>query len=81
MCFKWIDYRGRDGGTNYILRIKEQETRLNVHEHDNDDDDYGWEFLLMISNHAKKSALWFGTPSLFLNFCLKVAKINFCFWQ
>jgi len=25
--------------TNYILRIKEQETRLNLHEHDDDDDD------------------------------------------
>jgi hypothetical protein len=33
--------RKRDGGTNYILRIKEQETRLNLHEHhDDDDDDY-----------------------------------------
>jgi len=31
------DDRGRDGGTNFILRIKEQETRL--HEHDDDDDD------------------------------------------
>ena len=26
------DDRGRDGGTNFILRIKEQETRLNLHE-------------------------------------------------
>jgi len=25
------------GGTNFILRIKEQETRLNLHEHDDDD--------------------------------------------
>ena len=25
--------------TNYILRIKEQETLLNLLEHDNDDDD------------------------------------------
>ena len=32
------DDRGRDGGTNFILRIKEQETRLNLHEHDDDDD-------------------------------------------
>ena len=33
--------RGRDGGTNFILRIKEQETRLTLHEHDDgDDDDY-----------------------------------------
>ena len=33
------DDRGRDGGTNYILRIKEQETHLNLHEHDDDEDD------------------------------------------
>ena len=33
------DDRGRDGGTNFILRIKEQETRLTVQEHDDDDDD------------------------------------------
>ena len=31
---------GRSGeGTNYILRIKEQETRPNLHEHDDDDDE------------------------------------------
>ena len=34
-----MDDRGRDGGTKFILRIKEQETRLNLHEHDDDDDD------------------------------------------
>jgi len=34
----WDD-RGRDGGTNFILRIKEQETRLTVREHDDDNDD------------------------------------------
>ena len=33
------DDRGRDGGTNFISRIKEQETRLNLQEHDDDDDD------------------------------------------
>ena len=33
------DDRGRDGGTNFILRIREQETRLILHEHDDDDDD------------------------------------------
>ena len=33
------DDRGRDGGTNFILRIKEQETRLALQEHDDDDDD------------------------------------------
>ena len=31
--------RGRDGGTNFILRIKQQETRLTFQEHDDDDDD------------------------------------------
>ena len=33
------DDRGRDGGTNFVLRIKEQETRLTLQEHDDDDDD------------------------------------------
>ena len=33
------DDRGRDEGTNFILRIKEQETRLTLQEHDDDDDD------------------------------------------
>jgi len=32
------DDRGRDGGTNFILRIKEQETHLILHKHDDDDD-------------------------------------------
>ena len=31
------DDRGRDGGTNFILRIKEQETHLTIQEHDNDE--------------------------------------------
>ena len=31
------DDRGRDGGTNFILRIKEQETRLTLQEHDDDE--------------------------------------------
>ena len=35
-----LDDRGRDGGTNFILRIKEQETRLTLQEHDDDDDDH-----------------------------------------
>ena len=30
------DDRGRDGGTNCILRIKEQETCLTLQEHDDD---------------------------------------------
>ena len=33
------DDRGRDGKTKFILRIKEQETRLTLQEHDDDDDD------------------------------------------
>ena len=32
-----LEDRGRDGGTNFILRIKEQETRLTLQEHDDDD--------------------------------------------
>ena len=34
-----MDDRRRDGGTNFILRIKEQETHLTLNEHDDDDDD------------------------------------------
>ena len=30
---------GRDGGTKFTVRIKEQETHLTLHEHDDDDDD------------------------------------------
>ena len=30
--------RGRDGGTYFILRNKEQETRLTLQEHDDEDD-------------------------------------------
>ena len=33
------DDRGRDGGTNFILRIKEQLTRLTIQEHDDGDGD------------------------------------------
>ena len=32
------DDRGRDGGANFILRIKERGTRLNLQEHDDDDE-------------------------------------------
>jgi hypothetical protein len=31
------DDRGRDGGTNFILRIKEKETRLTLQEHHDDE--------------------------------------------
>jgi len=34
-----LDERGRDGGPNFILIIKEQETHLTLQEHDDDDDD------------------------------------------
>ena len=34
-----LDDRERGGGTNFILWIKEQETRLTLQEHDDDDDD------------------------------------------
>jgi len=33
------DDRERERGTNFILRIKEQESRLTLQEHDDDDDD------------------------------------------
>jgi len=33
------DDLGRDGGTNFILRIKEQETRLTLQEHDDDEEE------------------------------------------
>jgi len=36
---KTEDDPGRDGGTNFVLRIKEQDTHLILHEHDDDDDD------------------------------------------
>jgi len=45
-----LDDRGRDGGTNFILRIKEQETHLTLQEHD-DDDDYYMYFILLIIIH------------------------------
>ena len=35
---RWRD-QGRHGGTNFILRIKEQETHLTFQERDDDDDD------------------------------------------
>ena len=33
------DDRGKDGGTNFTLRIKEQEIRITRQEHDDDDND------------------------------------------
>jgi len=40
-----LDDWGRDGGTNFILRIKEQQTCLTLHEHDDDDDNF---YILMV---------------------------------
>ena len=34
-----LDDRRRDGGTNFILRNKEQGTHLTLNEHHDDDDD------------------------------------------
>ena len=44
-----LDDRGRDEGTNFILRIKEQETRLTLQERDDDDDDE--EVMLLMKNY------------------------------
>ena len=40
-CFRQRIYvwNNQDRGTNFILRMKEQETCLTLHEHDDDDDD------------------------------------------
>ena len=35
-----LDDRGRDGGNDFILRIKKQEKRLTLHEHHDYDDVY-----------------------------------------
>ena len=43
-----LDDRGRDGGTNFILRIKEQETRLTLQEHDDDDEKTLWTNFVLV---------------------------------
>jgi len=56
-----LDDRGRDGGTSFILRIKEQETRLTLQEHDDDDGDdddddeylFVYDTTLSVINEAK----------------------------
>jgi len=45
------DDRGRDGGTNFILGITEQETRIILHEHDDDDDDDDDDNLYSVIEH------------------------------
>ena len=47
-----LDDGGRDGGTNFILRIKEQETRLTLQEHDDDDDDDEVSFCTTYNTHV-----------------------------
>ena len=49
------DDRGRDGGTNFILRIKEQETCLTLQEHDDGDDFYVYVFLLLFMFRSRYS--------------------------
>jgi len=41
-----LDDRGRDGGTKFILRIKEEETRLTLQEHNDDES-----FKIYLKNH------------------------------
>jgi len=64
-----LDDRRRDGGTNFILRIKEQETRLTVHEYD-DDDDFDDEEIYMLGKCGYRHILklcnnyFFSTPTI-----------------
>jgi len=44
------DARGRCGGTNFILRIKEQETHLILQEQDDDDDDDDDDLIFLYSS-------------------------------
>ena len=46
------DDQGRGGGTNFILRIKEQKTLLTLQENDDDDDDFP-------ANYTKAFLLYF----------------------
>jgi hypothetical protein len=46
------DDRGRDGGTNFILRIKEQETRVTLQVHDDDIDVVKFGFQVFIWQHS-----------------------------
>ena len=54
MMIKMI--RGRDGGTNFIIRIKEKSTRIKLQLYDDDDDDdprkrWWAKFILRIKEH------------------------------
>ena len=59
-----LDDRGRDGGTTFILRIKEQETRLTllVHDTDDDDDDDDDDSSRSYSGEGMELVLRFTTP-------------------
>ena len=57
-----MDDRGRDGGTNFILRIKEQETRLTLQE-DDDDDDFFQNLKLGNGSYVRTNAM-FLTPNV-----------------
>ena len=48
------DDRGRDGGTNFILRIKEQETCLTLQEHDDDEKEITYRYLYYKLNVMSK---------------------------
>jgi len=49
------DNRRRDGGTKFILRNKEQETRLTLQEHDDNDDEL-IKYLFIIRTSRKITA-------------------------
>ena len=64
------DDRGRDGRTNFILRIKEQETHLTVQEHDDDDTLQGSNMLSSHFSDSRKSFICsvFNPVILFIHF-------------
>jgi hypothetical protein len=48
------DDRGRGGGTNFMLRIKEQETHLIFHEQDDDDENSAPWSKFLLSQSTKR---------------------------
>ena len=57
---------------DYILRIKEQETRLNLHEHDDDDDEHFSQTVDKIQvslNPAKNDGMLHGDQYAFMTIC------------
>ena len=55
--------RGRDGRTNFILRIKEQETHLTLQEHDDDDDDDDNDVQLISDRNCNQTRRHINVPS------------------